>query len=77
MGIGEGVEAHDAALVVDGEVGGNKGVEEVEAGGLGGFGNGGGGGTGWVLEVPVGFVFDDNDVVLDAEGVDFLTTGHA
>ncbi len=71
-GFGEGVEADDAALVVDGEVGGDEGVEEFVAGGFLGDWDGGGGVCGGELQVPVWVVFDYDDVEFYAYFVDIL-----
>ena len=91
-GLGEGVEADDAALVVDGEEGRDQGVEEGVAGRLGGVEvlgarlriDGRGWYTahccrkfvcGWILEVPVWIVFDDDHVVVDADLVNGFAPG--
>ena len=92
-GFREGVEADDAAFCVNGEVGGDEGVEEGEAGGFGGtvvpgfwldtlrcgFTTScwGRAVCGWVLDVPVWVVFDDDDVVFAADGIDFSATADA
>ena len=74
-GLGEGIEPHDTALRVDGEVRGNKGVEEGEAGGLRcvvvlSLARGIVVGVARrILEVPIWIIFDDDDVVFDADGV--------
>ena len=85
-GFGEGVQTDDTALDIDGEVRGHEGVKEGVARGFlraaqgGGIVSGGGealGVGGRVLEVPVGVIFDYDDVVFHAESVDGFSAGQA
>ena len=64
-------------MVVDGEVGWDQGVEEFEARGFLVYGWGytrRGFVPGWVLKVPIWFIFNDYDIVLNAEGVYLLAS---
>ena len=63
-------------MIVDGEVGGDEGVQERKARGFRRFDAWGRGGkAGGVLQIPVWIVFDDYDVVFYTEGVDGFTAG--